>query len=137
MNDTAFKVVDGLIELTEDITLEGYDEAYTFAGATTAEITRLNGVTHPIQTQIDEVNTELDALNTELDSCIKMGENTLTSDVTLTGGHTFCGATSSEIASLSRVTSNIQTQCDNAIKRISTTALLGDVTLSGYGYKFC
>ena len=55
----------------------------------------------------------------------------------MTGGHTFCGATSSEIPSLSGVTSNVQTQCDNAIKRIGTTALLGDVTLSGYGYKFC
>ena len=89
---------------------------------------------HPIQAQIDAVNTELDALNMELNLCIKMGENTLTSDVTLTGNHTFCGATSAEIASLSGVTSNVQTQCDNAIKRIGTTALLGDVTLSGYNF---
>ena len=80
VNDTAFKVIDDMIELIEDITLEGYDEngdAYTFAGATPAEITRLNGVTHPIQTQLDEVITELDALNMELDLCIKMGENKL------------------------------------------------------------
>ena len=53
----------------------------------------------------------------------------------MNGDHLFCGATSSEIAYLHGVTSNIQTQCDNMIKQISTTAVLGDVTLSGY--KFC
>ena len=36
---------------------------------------------------------------------------------------------------LSGVTYNIQTQCDSAIKRIGTTPLLSDVSLSGY--KFC
>ena len=47
VSETAFKVVNGLIELTEDIIVEGYDEngnIYTFAGATPAEIITLNGV---------------------------------------------------------------------------------------------
>ena len=35
VSDTAFKVVNGLINSTEDVTLEGYNEygdVYTFAG---------------------------------------------------------------------------------------------------------
>ena len=86
ISDTAFKVVDGLIELTEDITLEGYDvhgNAYTFAGATPAEITALNGVTSPVQTQLDAIINDIDTVNSVLETCIKHGENTPTSDIAL------------------------------------------------------
>ena len=74
VSETVFKVVDGLIKLTEDIALEEYNkhgDAYTFAGATPVEITHLNGVTLFIQSQFDDVNTELDLVNTELELCIK------------------------------------------------------------------
>ena len=130
--------MNGLIELTEDIIVEGYDEygnAYTFAGATPAEITHLNGVTHSIQARCDDVNNEFNAINTELNYCIKCSINRLKNDVTLNSDHMFCGATSSEINYLSRVSSSIQTQCNNTIKRIRTKPLLGDVSFSGY--KFC
>ena len=71
-------------------------------------------MTRSIQAQFDDINNEVDALNTELDSYIKSGPNTLTSDVTLNGGHMFYVATS-EIGYLSGVSLNIQTQCDKAI----------------------
>ena len=70
MNNTAFKVVNGLIEITENITVEGYDEycdAHTFAGATPAEITTRNGVTRSVQGQFDDISREVDVINTELD----------------------------------------------------------------------
>ena len=80
MSDTAFKMVNGLIELTEDIILEGYD-VYTFAGTTPAEI--------------------LNEVNTELNFCIESCVNTLTRNVLLIGEYMLCGTTSSEIAALS------------------------------------
>ena len=72
-------------------------------------------MTHSIQAQFDNITNEVDPMNSELDLCIKSGLNTLTSDVTLTGNHLFCGGTSSEIPCFYGVTSNIQTQCDNGI----------------------
>ena len=88
VSDTAFKVVDGLIKLTEDIVAEKYNKnAYTFAGATPAEITHLNDVTHSIQAQFDDGNNEFNAINTELNYCIKCSINRLKNDVTLNSGH--------------------------------------------------
>ena len=92
ISDTAFKVVDGLIELTEDIILEGYDvhgNAYTFAGATPAKITALNGVMSPVQTQFNTITDDIDTMNLVIESCIKYGENTPTSDVVLHETHLF------------------------------------------------
>ena len=103
VSNTAFTVENGLIELTEDTKVEGYNKncnAYTFAGAL-AEITTLNGVTQLIQAQFDHINNNVDTMNAELDSCIKSCINTLMSDVRLSGGHMFCGATSLEIRDLS------------------------------------
>ena len=45
-------------------------------------------------------------------------------------GYKFCGASVTEIGRLSGVTSNIQTQCDNAIKKSGTTTLTSDVMLN-------
>ena len=50
-------------------------------------------------------------------------------------GYKFCSALVAEIGQLNGVTPNIQTQCDNAIKKSGTTTLMGDVVLSGL-YKF-
>ena len=66
VNDTSFKVVNGLIELPEDITVEGSNEdgdAYIFAATTPADITTLKGVRSSVQGQFDEVN----GINAELD----------------------------------------------------------------------
>ena len=72
----------------------------------------------------NEVKADLDAVNTELNLCIKSGVNTLTSNVTWNSGKMFCGVTSSKIAHLSGVPSNVRMQ-------------LGDVTLTNYKFKFC
>ena len=118
VSNTAFTVENGLIELTEDTKVEGYNKncnAYTFAGAP-AEITTFNGVTRLIQAQFDHINNNVDTMNAELDSCIKSCINTLMSDVTLSGGHMFCGVTFAEIGHLSGVASNVQTRYNNTIK---------------------
>ena len=79
VRDTAFKVVNGLIELTEHIIVEGYDvhgDPYTFAGATPAEITALNDVTSPVQTQFNNITDDIDTINSTRETCIKYGNNT-------------------------------------------------------------
>ena len=93
--------MNGLIELTEDITVDGYDkngDAYTFAGATPTEIITLNGVRSSVQGQFDELFNEASVIHAELDMCIKSG------------------VTASEIACLSGVMTNIQTLCNDVIK---------------------
>ena len=88
-----------------------------------------------MQSQLDELFDEANNIHTDLDLCIKSTLNTLTDNVTLNGAFKFCDTTPSEIAHLSGVTSNIQTLCDDAIKRHGSPELFSDVTLSGY--EFC
>ena len=58
----------------EDIIVEGYDvngDPYTFTGATPAEITALNGVTRPVQTQFNDITDDIDTINSVIETCIK------------------------------------------------------------------
>ena len=62
-----------LIELMEDIIVEGYDvngDPYTFAGATSAETTALNSVTRPVQT-FNDITDDIDTINSVIETCIK------------------------------------------------------------------
>ena len=73
----------------------------------------------------------MDVLTAIPASVIQQGTNALTQNVAFTGAYTIAGATSTEISRLSGVSSSIQTQLDSTIKRTGTTALSGDVTLTG------
>ena len=80
-------------------------------------VSGFNGVRRSVQCQFDELFDETSVIHTELNTCIKSGSNTLSEDVTLTSPFKLCGATASEIAHLSGLTTDIQTLCDDAIKR--------------------
>ena len=71
ISDTTLRVVNGLIELTEDMIVEGCDElgkSYTLTGARPTELSALSGVKEPIQTKFDNIHDEVNAINSELNS---------------------------------------------------------------------